>query len=247
VSQPATPRRFLSHRLLRRPALLALLPLLPLMGCGGGSKPRREEVVPPFVFRSLNLRQQTPTGKPAWELTSPEARYDLRRRIAQAISPKGVIYAAGRPLYRVQADSGTVVNDGEVILLEGSLRVERIGRDPVLIQASRARWLPRQQLMLIDRRPVAWDRLGRLRAERARFLFQEDRLELTGQPQLDRWNQRFDPFTALPTIPPAIVVQAAAVRWKPGSGELQADGPLIGQRIAGTRRHLGLERRELLL
>jgi len=234
VSQPATPRRFPSHRLLRRPALLALLPLLPLMGCGGGSKPRREEVVPPFVFRSLNLRQQTPTGKPAWELTSPEARYDLRRRIAQAISPKGVIYAAGRPLYRVQADSGTVVNDGEVILLEGNLRVERIGREPVLIQASRARWLPRQQLMLIDRRPVAWDRLGRLRAERARFLFQEDRLELSGQPQLDRWNQRFDPFTALPTIPPAIVVQAAAVRWKPGSGELQADGPLIGQRKAAV-------------
>ncbi len=235
MSQPASYRRILSrHRLLRRPALLALLPLLPLMACGGGSKPRREEVVPPFVFRSLNLRQQTPTGKPAWELTSPEARYDLRRRIAQAISPKGVIYAAGRPLYRVQADSGTVVNDGEAILLEGNLRVERIGREPVLIQASRARWLPRQQLMLIDRRPVAWDRQGRLRAERARFLFQEDRLELTGQPQLDRWNQRFDPFNALPTTPPAIAVQAAAVRWKPGSGELQADGPLIGQRIASA-------------
>jgi hypothetical protein len=72
--------------------------------------------------------------------------------------------------------------------------------------------------MLIDRRPVAWDRQGRLRAERARFLFQEDRLELTGQPQLDRWNQRFDPFNALPTTPPAIAVQAAAVRSKPGSG-----------------------------
>lgn len=216
--------------LLRRPALLALLPLLPLMACGGGSKPRRDDVVPPFVFRSLNLRQQTPAGKPAWELTAPEARYDLRRRIAQAISPKGVIYGSGRPLYRVQADSGTVLNDGEAILLEGNLRVERIGREPVLIQATRARWLPREQLMLIDRHPVAWDRQGRLRAQRARFLFQDDRLELSGNPQLDRWNQRFDPFTALPTTPPAIAVNATTVRWKPGSGELQAEGPLIGRR-----------------
>ena len=218
-----------------RRLLLALLPLL-LAGCRGSGQARREEVVPPFVFRSLDLRQQTPLGQPSWELTSPEARYDLRRRLAQASRPKGVIYSGGKPLYRLQADSGTVVGDGEAILLEGNLRMQRLGSQPVLILASRARWLPRRQLLLIDRDPQALDTHGRLRAERARFLLQDDRLELSGKPRLERWEQRFNPFTAPPTTAAPITVEASQVSWKPGSGDLRASGPLQARRrIPGMR------------
>lgn len=224
----------------RLPLWPALLPLLLLAACRGGSQARRDEVVPPFVFRSLDLRQQTPLGQPSWELTSPEARYDLRRRLAQASSPRGVIYAGGKPLYRLQADSGTVVSDGEAILLEGHLRVQRLGPQPVLIQASRARWLPRRQLLLIDRHPEAYDRQGRIRSQRARFLLGEDRLELTGQPLLERWERSDDPLAAAPRPPAPIAVQAVEVVWKPGSGELRAKGPLQARRLppgaaTGTR------------
>jgi len=222
VTLPSRRHRFL---------LLALLPLF-LAGCRGSGQARREEVVPPFVFRSLDLRQQTPLGQPSWELTSPEARYDLRRSLAQASRPKGVIYSGGKPLYRLQADSGTVVGDGEAILLEGNLRMQRLGARPVLILASRARWLPRRQLLLIDREPQALDAYGRLRAERARFLLQEDRLELSGKPRLERWEQRFDPFTAPPTTPAPITLEASQVSWQPGSGELRASGPLQALRRA---------------
>lgn len=225
----------IAKTLLPRRSLLALLPLLLLAACRGSSPTRRDDIVPPFVFRSLDLKQQSPKGEPAWELTSPEARYDIRRRIAQAINPKGVIYADGKPRYRVQADSGTVVNDGEAILLEGHLRVERVGSQPVLIEAARARWLPRKHLMLIDRRPAAYDRQGRLRAQRARFLFNDDRLELTGQPQLDRWSRPFDPFGALPKEAPEIVLQASQISWSPGNGALVAKGPLLGHRTPPDR------------
>lgn len=214
----------------RRSWLLALLALLPLAGCGSPSRSRRDDVVPPFVFRALDLRQQTPLGQPTWELTSPEARYDLRRRFAQASSPRGVIYRDGKPLYRLQADSGAVVSDGEAILLEGNLRVQRLGDQPVLITASRARWLPKRQLLLIDRQPQADDRQGRLRAQQARFLLNEDRLVLSGRPVLEHWERSFDPFSATPRPAPPITVQASAVSWKPGSGEIHADGPLQARR-----------------
>ncbi|MFM7266846.1 MAG: hypothetical protein ACKOZW_14910, partial [Cyanobium sp.] len=56
--------------------LVAVLALPSLAGCVRRPAPREEGSLP-FVFRSLNLRQQDRQGRPAWELTSPEARYDL--------------------------------------------------------------------------------------------------------------------------------------------------------------------------
>ncbi len=184
----------------------------------------------PFIFRSLNLRQQDPQGRPSWELTSPEARYDLSRRVAQALRPSGVIYGEGKPLYRLSADSGIVINDGEVILLEGAIRLEQIGAQPVLIRASRVRWLPSRKLMWIDRHPEALDAQGRLVARQARFLLERNRLELLGEPRLERWSSRFDPFGPGKRGPPEIVVNVSKADWEPRSGLLLGQGPVQGVR-----------------
>lgn len=207
------------------------LALLLLGGCQASRQSKLNDETPPFVFRSLDLRQQDPQGRPAWELTSPEARYDIGRRIARAESPKGVIYANGKPLYRLQADSGTVISDGQAILLEGHLRVERLSQPAVLIQAARARWLPHQKLLLVDRAPVVYDHQGRLRADRARFRFDADTLELLGSPRLDRWAKPFNPLSSLPQDSPETTVQVSKLTWKPSTGALEADGPVLGQRL----------------
>ncbi len=140
MTHPLSPIEFRPARL----GLVALAPLLltALAACSSGKPITQDENAPPFVFRSLDLRQQDQQGRPSWSLTSPEARYDLRRQVAQAVTPKGIIYRHGQPAYRLQATSGTVINDGDVVLLEGQIRVEQVGRQPVLIQASRVRWFP---------------------------------------------------------------------------------------------------------
>ncbi|CAK6694463.1 MULTISPECIES: LPS export ABC transporter periplasmic protein LptC [unclassified Synechococcus] len=172
-----------------RPGWFALL-FLPalLVGCAPNLPEQAEDPLP-FVFRSLDLRQQDPKGRPAWELRSPEARYDLNRRIARARSPHGLIYAKGKPLYRIEATSGTVLNDGQVIQLEGGVRIQRLGSQPVLIEGERVRWIPSEQLMEIDLRPSATNQETRLVAQRARFLIDQDKLELRGQPELQRWTK----------------------------------------------------------
>jgi LPS export ABC transporter protein LptC len=213
--------------------LLAVL-LLPLGACRRSRPPVAADQPPPFVFRSLDLKQQDPSGRPAWQLSSPEARYDLRRRLARADQPRGLIYAKGKPLYRLQAETGTVIGDGQAILLEGKLRVERLSKPEVLIQADRARWLPKQNLLLVDRHPQAYDQQGRLRAQRARFRLDADTLELSGAPRLERWAARFNPFTAVPKVPPETTIQVANLSWQPGTGALVAEGPVVGERrVAG--------------
>ncbi len=169
-------------------------------------------------------------GRPTWELTSPEARYDLRRRVARALQPRGIIYRAGKPAYRVEATTGTVIDDGAVILLEGRIRLQRLGGEPVMIQASRVRWLPGRNLMEIDRQPEGFDPHTRLTAQRATFRIDKDTLELQGRPRLQRWSKAFDPFLANPAGAPQIVVSVSAVMWKPGSGALTAKGPVLGER-----------------
>jgi LPS export ABC transporter protein LptC len=226
-------------------AVLLGVVLLPLTACRRPRAPVAVDQPPPFVFRSLDLKQQDPSGRPAWQLTSPEARYDLRRRLARADKPRGLIYAKGQPLYRLQADSGTVIGDGQAILLEGNLRVERLSKPEVFIRADRARWLPKQQLLLVDRHPEAYDQQGRLRADRARFRLDADTLELIGAPRLDRWAQRFNPIAALPVGPPETTVQVASLSWQPGTGALVAAGPVVGER-SGVGQPVGGKPQKLL-
>jgi len=208
---------------------LAVALLLLITACDRTAKVR-EAPSPPFVFRRLDLRQQDAAGRPTWELTSPEARYDIRRGLAQALHPRGIVYAKGQPIYRLEASSGVVLNDGEVIQLEGRIRVTRMGQEPLLIEASQVRWLPAQKLLEIDRHPQAFDSQTRLSARRARFLLDRNLLELRGAPLVQRWQQPFDPLRHLPSIPPELWLQVEQLDWQPLSGDLTGQGPVRGER-----------------
>lgn len=202
-----------------------------LPACGGKPLNRPPEAsAPPFVFRSLDLRQQDLLGRPTWSLISPEARYDMRRRVAQAETPRGMIFRDGKPVYRLSATSGTVLNDGEVVLLEGRIRIEQLGPRPILIRAERARWFPERKLMEIDRRPEALDASNRLTANRASFELASNRLSLRDSPRLQHWNRRFEPFQSVDRGRPEVVLRVREADWYPLNGTLQTRGPVRARR-----------------
>ena len=228
------------HRM-PRPLLRALpllaLPLLaaPLLGGCQQQQADTEEPALPFVFRSLNLRQQDPQGRPAWQLTSPEARYDLSRKVAQARELRGIIFSNGQPLYRLSATSGTVLNDGALIQLEGEAILERVGPQPVVVRARRVRWYPRQERMELDQRPTATDRDLQITADRALFLLDQDKLELRGSPAFSRRPPQAGPKPQAPAdrAADAIVITASRADWFPTSGKLEAPGPVRAERRLG--------------
>jgi LPS export ABC transporter protein LptC len=212
-----------------------------LTACGASPQASDRDGGPtPFVFRALDLRQQDLLGRPGWTLTSPEARYDLDSRIARADQPRGTIFRDGQPAYRLTASSGTVLNDGQLVLLEGNIRLEQLGVRPLLIQASRARWSPRRNLLELDRHPEAFDGSNRISSRRARYLFDQQKLEVTASPRFEHWKEAFDPFHPRVHGPPEIVVQSRAAHWSTRDGHLEASGPLKGRRLApaGTEQTL---------
>lgn len=206
---------------------------LGLSGCERRAPEPQAQRQTPFVFQALNLRQQDPQGRLQWRVSSPEARYDLTRRVALARQLRGEIHTNGQALYRLQASHGTVLSDGDVIQLEGAVTVQRLGADPVTIQASRMRWYPRQQRLELDRRAEAFDPSLRLTATKATLLLDRDLLQLRGNPQL----QTRQPVGA-GSGPLRLLLQQ--VDWSPGSGRLLAAGPVLatGQSPSGARRSL---------
>ena len=193
-----------------------------LAGCQGQKGP--EPAAQPFVFRSLNLQQHNLLGQPTWNLTSPEARYDLGRRVAQASRFKGTLFSNGTPRYRLSATSATVLNDGELIQLEGDLVIQRLGAQPLVIKAKRARWYPAQNLMVLDRRPVATQDKLQVASDQARFLIDQDKLELRDNPLLTRHGDG------------AIRVNVRSVDWFTKTGDLVAVGPVRGLRTLPNKQ-----------
>ncbi|MCT0199345.1 LPS export ABC transporter periplasmic protein LptC [Synechococcus sp. CS-1325] len=197
--------------------LTSLLGSLPLLSCSRtpAAKPSPPQ---PFVFRSLDLRQQDARGRPSWELISPLARYDLQGRRATVQQPRGVIYAGGKPSYRIEAKRGTVLNDGELITLEGAVRIQVLGPKPSVISGDRVRWTPKAQRISIDQRPMLVDRSSRLTARTALFLIDQSKLELRGDTRLI--SQKLD-------------LRVARADWFANTGVLLAAGPVLGTRRLG--------------
>ena len=203
-------------------------------GCQQTNIIQSEESTPPFSFRALDLQQRTRQGLPAWSLKSPEARYDLRSSVARALRPEGVIFEKGKPLYKLSATTGTVINDGAVILLEGNIRLQRLGKDPLLLSADRALWIPRDSLMRFELGPKVRNLQTQLSSQTANLLLEKDLLELRGEPTIQRWDRPFAVTTQTSNPAPEIQGTFNEVDWRPGQGDLKATGP-----VSMTRRPPG--------
>ena len=200
-----------------------LITLVALVGCAS-ERPASTVQSPPFVFRSLKLEQKNKQGLIDWSLNSPEARYELSRRLVRARLPVGVLYRKGKPSFRVRSDLALVINDGEQILLEGDVRLQQLNGSRLLIQGDRLRWRPEEGLLLIEQRPRASDKDSRISASTAELQQKTNDLTLKGVVQLERWSDNADPSR------PDSTLRSGLARWNLDSGVLNAEGPVLAQR-----------------
>ncbi|MGA1304780.1 MAG: LPS export ABC transporter periplasmic protein LptC [Cyanobium sp.] len=209
------------------PLLLAALSTgAALQSCGRQNSLQPEETAPPFSFRALDLQQRTREGLPAWSLKSPKARYDLRSSVARALRPEGVIFAKGKPLYRLSATTGTVINDGAVMLLEGEIRLQRLGKNPLLLSADRVLWIPRESRMRFELGPKVRNLQTQLSCQTATLLLEKDLLELRGEPTFQRWSQPVAMNARTSDLAPEFQGTFMEADWRPAQGDLRAKGPV---------------------
>ena len=198
-----------------------------LVGCESDQQASAPEA-PPFVFRSLELRQKRADGQRDWDLISPEARYEFNRRLVRASRPEGILYRNDQPSFRISADRATVINDGELVLLEGQVELLQLQGKKVLIKGDRMRWTPATSLLVMEQRPEAIDALTHIKASKAKLNQITEDLTLFGTVQLERWRKP-EPGAAAATKAET-VVRSREADWNLRSGVLKAKGPVLGQR-----------------
>ena len=159
-----------------------------MLGCGSSTGNRSETVAPPpFVFRKLELEQKKTSGDIDWKLSSPEARYELSRRLVRAKKPVGILYNNNKPSFEIRADFAVVVNDGEQVILEGDVQLQQINGQQILIKGERLRWQPQLSRLVMEQQPRAFDDRSRITATFAVLRQDTSDLTLSGPVQLDHW------------------------------------------------------------
>ena len=212
------------HRSVRSALLIPLTVTGLLTGCVS-TPDQSDEVAPPFVLRSLNLNQRRDDGSRDWDLTSPEARYDLESRTVQAQRPSGVVYRDDQPYLRISARQATVVNDGDRIVLEGSVQLQQLKGQRLLIEGDRLVWTPDDSNLVIDRTPTAVDSRSKLSAERFVLLQDRDQLRLDGPTRLLHWSEERSEETDSDTE-----ILGGSGSWNLQSGRLKVSGPVTARR-----------------
>ena len=194
-----------------------------LSGCGS-RRPITVEPTPSFVFRSLDLSQRADNGERDWDLTSPEARYDLSSRTIRARHPEGTLYRDDQPQYRLTADLATVLRDGELVILEGSVQLRQLNQRGLTIEGDNLIWTPSQSRMVINQRPKASDGQTQIRSRELTYQQDTELLVFSGPTQLNRRDDESSDST---------VVQGGSGTWNLSTGLLQAPGPVEAVRRDG--------------
>ena len=197
-----------------------------MLGCNSSTDNRSGTNAPlPFVFRKLELEQKKSSGDIDWKLSSPEARYELSRRLVRAKQPVGVLYNKNKPSFEIRAELAIVINDGQQIMLEGDVQLQQVNGQKILIKGERLRWQPQLSRLVMEQQPRAFNERSRITATVA--ILQQDTNDLTlkGPVQLDRWQDKF----AL-TVKPDTAVRTGEAFWNLNNGALKAAGPVLGQR-----------------
>ncbi|BEV36258.1 LPS export ABC transporter periplasmic protein LptC [Synechococcus sp. M16CYN] len=183
-----------------------------------------------FTLRKFDLNQRQSNGLKDWDLSSPEARYNSVAGTVRARLPEGVLYQSGSPAFSLGADFTTVVDNGKLIVLEGSVRLKRLGSSSLLIKGDRLIWRPADSTMVINQRPEAVDRDLKLVADSLTFYLDRNQLIFNGHTQLSRWENSREP-----TAQPDVIITARDGRWNLKSGTLSAAGPIRADYLSGRR------------
>lgn len=135
---------------------------------------------PGLTLRDVTLEQADDDGNLLWRVRAVSVTYSPDRAIAVLEQPEGELYQDGEIIYRVSAEAGEVLENGQVVLLQNNI-VATGEENDVVLRGNQLEWRPADDLMTISDGITGSDPQVDAIAETAQVFTREQRVELTGE------------------------------------------------------------------
>jgi LPS export ABC transporter protein LptC len=132
-----------------------------------------------LTLTNATLEQSDTQGKTLWKIKAEKVVYSENNEQANLTNLTGNIFRGDELILKIKADKGLIENDGEIIFLDDNI-VATDQRNESVIKADKAQWNPKEDILILRENIKGiypnWD----LKAKSARYLVEEERLELIG-------------------------------------------------------------------
>ncbi|NJN87252.1 MAG: LPS export ABC transporter periplasmic protein LptC [Leptolyngbyaceae cyanobacterium SL_7_1] len=139
-----------------------------------------EEIGSDLIFKDITLEEVDTKGKAVWKVHAAQVVYSQDDKVAQVTRPDGELFDAGKPIFRIQGQTGEVQRDGEQILLRGNVIVTDI-RSKAILKGDEMTWIPAEGILTIRNNVVGTHPQMRMSARQAQLFNKERRLEVSGR------------------------------------------------------------------
>ncbi|NEO35836.1 MAG: LPS export ABC transporter periplasmic protein LptC [Moorea sp. SIOASIH] len=160
-----------------------------LSGCKSEPKPLNqvqedtnvtEKIEGSLVFKNVTLDQSDKQGRPLWKVTGDKATYSPDRKIAYIDKPNGDLYQDGKLILQVSAQSGEILENGEIVFLKGQVTATD-PRNGAVLRGDESEWKPKEDLLVIRNNVKGNHPKLQASAKEGRYLSRTQKLELIGQ------------------------------------------------------------------
>ncbi len=173
-----------------------------------------------FVLSSMRIKQDDPSGNSKWSMKSPKAKYRIGQQEIIADQPEGLVYDQDKPKYQITASTARVINDGEMILLKGNVRLKQLKGTEFTIKGGSLDWTPAKSFISISETPVVMTIDSRISSERAELFESKDILLFHGNTKYEQWSSS-DKLDTAPIVSISGVIGSLDLK----SGVLQISSP----------------------
>lgn len=181
---------------------------------------------PGLTLRDVTLEQADDDGNLLWRVKAASVTYSPDREIAVLEKPDGELYQDGEIIYRVSAEAGEVLENGQVVLLQDNI-VATGEENDVVMRGNQLEWRPSDELMTISEGITGTDSQVEATAETAQVFTREQRVELTGEVLANTIAEAEGDST--------LKLQAADMTWWIDQERLASDTPLRIEQIEAGR------------
>jgi LPS export ABC transporter protein LptC len=169
--------------------LVSLLLILGSVGCRDNNQAIERiaedtdvaaEIGSDLIFKDITLEEVDTKGKAVWKVHADQVVYSQDDKVAQVTRPDGELFDAGKPIFRIQGQTGEVRRDGEQIVLRGNVIVTDI-RSKAILKGDEMTWIPAEGILTVRNNVVGTHPQMRMSARQAQLFNKERRLEVSGR------------------------------------------------------------------